>query len=190
MALNPASFLLRNSARSINFSPGQLHTVVSPFLQRRMVTRVFDSASVREGTSITPIQASCLCKSIQFTLSSPPFTYSICHCKNCKKIAGSAFLAHAYFKPSQLSFKKGEEKVRVYKDADTTSGNILNRSFCSDCGSALFTQPKGKEDDYIIVAPGVIEGAEKWAPRKELHAHAKWEWVKEIEVRPKPNPKL
>ncbi|KAJ7931673.1 Mss4-like protein [Mycena leptocephala] len=40
---------------------------------------------------------SCLCRKIRFTVVGEPFSYAVCHCSNCKKFAGSAFMTNAFF---------------------------------------------------------------------------------------------
>jgi hypothetical protein len=55
----------------------------------------------------------------------------------------------------------GKELVRQYQDSDTTSGNTLTRSFCTECGTSLFLSSPTKTD-WISVCPAAVDGSEAW----------------------------
>ncbi|GLB36749.1 putative glutathione-dependent formaldehyde-activating enzyme [Lyophyllum shimeji] len=110
---------------------------------------------------------SCLCRSVQFTITGEPFSFYVCHCKNCRKFTGSALSANTFFKPEQVVITKGSEDVKVYRDTDTASGNVLLRSFCPSCGASLFLGNDKKE--FTIVSFGTIEEDVDWVPRGERY---------------------
>ncbi|KAJ7140305.1 Mss4-like protein [Mycena crocata] len=132
---------------------------------------------------------SCLCKRIRFTVSGEPFQYAVCHCANCKKAAGSAFMTNAFFSSDKVSVTEGQDLLRKYQDSDTTSGNTLTRSFCSECGTSLFLSSPTKTD-WITVSPATIDDPQEWAPRRENRPDAKFPWVKELHMQPKHKDKL
>ncbi|KAF8903442.1 DUF636 domain-containing protein [Gymnopilus junonius] len=132
--------------------------------------------------------ASCLCSAVKFTLVGDPFHFVICNCRNCKKAAGSAFMANIMFKPEQVSFTQGEDTVSEFQDCNTISGRALTRTFCSKCGAQLFLIPAAR--NMLITHPSLIEEEVAWVPKKESHPHDRWSWVKEIAFHPKQKPKL
>ncbi|KAF8216726.1 Mss4-like protein [Mycena galopus ATCC 62051] len=128
-------------------------------------------------------QGSCLCNKIRFTVEGNPFTYAVCHCINCKKFAGSAFMTNAFFAPDKINVTEGEEFLKKYDDNWTTSGNTLTRSFCSNCGTSLFlTSPTKKE--WITVCPATVADQE-WVPRHENRPDARCPWVADLTMEPK-----
>ncbi|KAF5362493.1 hypothetical protein D9756_002674 [Leucocoprinus leucothites] len=120
----------------------------------------------------------CLCKTIRYEVTGDPFHYVLCHCDNCKRAAGSAFMAHSYWKPEQLKITQGEPSIRHYSDNDTQSGNTIIRSFCFICGSSLFV--KAAKGDFMIAQPGAIEGHQAWTPKKEVFAESRAAWLRDI----------
>ncbi|KAF2239337.1 hypothetical protein EV356DRAFT_502366 [Viridothelium virens] len=40
---------------------------------------------------------SCLCGTIRYSLSSPPTQCVLCHCNNCQKSSGSAFMTNNWY---------------------------------------------------------------------------------------------
>ncbi|KAF7370438.1 Duf636 domain protein [Mycena sanguinolenta] len=128
------------------------------------------SSTVRNG--------SCLCHKIRFTVEGDPFTFVVCHCSNCQKFAGSAFMTIAFFAPDarfsritclklpltqyyaqKVAITEGQDFIKAYDDNDTTSGNTLTRRFCSNCGASLFLSSLVKTD-WMTVCPGLVEGQE------------------------------
>ncbi|KAJ6514933.1 hypothetical protein C8R47DRAFT_496558 [Mycena vitilis] len=93
----------------------------------------------------TPVQrlGSCMCKRVRFTVAGEPFQFVV--------------------------LTEGADLVRKYEDNDTTSGNTLTRSFCSECGSSLFLSSPTKTD-WISVCPAAIDDDQSWggAPRREV----------------------
>ncbi len=57
----------------------------------------------------------------------------ICHCSNCRKVAGSLFASNLMIENERLSIL-GEENLAVFKDYNTTTGNPVSRFFCKTCG--------------------------------------------------------
>jgi len=125
--------------------------------------------------------ASCLCGKACFTVTGDPFFYAVCHCSNCKKFSGSAFMTNAFFRPHQVSVTAGEDVIRKYQDSNTKSGNTLTRSFCSECGSSLFLSSP-KKTDWISVCPASVDGPHDWVPQEENRPDAKYSWVTELHM--------
>ncbi|BEJ12994.1 hypothetical protein CspHIS471_0301680 [Cutaneotrichosporon sp. HIS471] len=62
----------------------------------------------------------------------------VCYCKSCRSLHTSESL-NLKTEVDQVKVTKGTPKV--YKDTHTDSGKTINRNFCGDCGSALFSDP-------------------------------------------------
>ncbi|KAJ6519031.1 DUF636 domain-containing protein [Mycena sanguinolenta] len=133
--------------------------------------------------SSTIRNASCLCHKVRFTVEGEPFTYTICHCTNCQRAAGSAFMTNASFAPEKVIVTEGQEFIKAYDDNDTTSGNIITRRFCSNCGTNLFLSSPVKTD-WMALSPAMVEG-QNWVPRRENRPDTKCSWVTEIHLEPK-----
>ncbi|KAJ7656288.1 DUF636 domain-containing protein [Mycena polygramma] len=127
---------------------------------------------------------SCLCKRVRFTVVGEPFQYAVCHCVNCKKFTGSAFMTNAFFGADKITVTEGADLVRKYDDNDTTSGNTLTRSFCSGRGASLFLSSPTKTD-WISVCPAAVNDDQAWVPRKENRPDVKFPWVTALHIEPK-----
>ncbi|KAJ7180841.1 Mss4-like protein [Mycena filopes] len=133
---------------------------------------------------------SCLCTKVRFTVQGEPFTYALCHCINCRKFAGSAFMTNAFFSPDKVTVTEGEDFIRRYQDSDTTSGNTITRSFCSECGTSLFLSSPTKPD-WMSLCPSAVGDPKEWVPRRENRPDVKLPWITGLHMEPKPKrPKL
>jgi len=81
-----------------------------------------------------PQKGGCHCGALRYELSAPPLMIYNCHCANCQKITGSAFVVSATIPEAAFAFTKGEpKKVEWASDA----GNKRFGWFCGDCGSRI-----------------------------------------------------
>ncbi|KAJ3502181.1 hypothetical protein NLJ89_g9003 [Agrocybe chaxingu] len=134
-------------------------------------------------------KASCLCAGVKFTLEGDPFHFVVCHCQNCKKASGSAFVTNALFQSSKVTITEGQDLISNYKDGNTLSGNTITRCFCSKCGSSLFVKPA--KEGITITHPGLVdEPTVDWIPTKEFHKNDQFAWVKELVFNTKKAQKL
>ena len=82
-----------------------------------------------------------------------------------------------------------EEKatiVKVYKDGDTTTGSMLERTFCSNCGSNLTIKNVSKPNGNVVVCAGSVDGNhENFVPQSELFQHRRHAWVPAVKRPPK-----
>jgi len=122
---------------------------------------------------------SCLCQAVKYELTDDAFRKVLCHCTECKKATGSAFMANNWYQKDQLRVISGQENLQSYKYHSTESGVTLDRSFCSTCGSPLFVT-NSKSADAIIVTTGTMDMDELlhgWKPEMEYHCRRRRDWV-------------
>ena len=94
----------------------------------------------------------CLCGIITYELMNPPAMTGVCHCKNCQRQAGSAFSTLAGVAKADFVLKSGQ--MKIYKDSDTDTGNTVERHFCAECGSPIYSA--------VPDSPDVLD--ELWRP--------------------------
>jgi hypothetical protein len=90
-----------------------------------------------------PVTGSCLCGKIRFSIDAPVRELRACHCRNCQKASGAGGSVNAVVAGGAFRITQGTPK-RYSARAD--SGRVLNRYFCGDCGSPIYSQREGDED--------------------------------------------
>ncbi len=90
------------------------------------------------------LKGSCHCRSIEFEVESRyPYPFNLCYCSICRKTAGSGGFGinlSANFTTLKI---QGKQNISIYQakllGADgTSSTSPAQRSFCGQCGSALW----------------------------------------------------
>ncbi|THU92981.1 DUF636 domain-containing protein [Dendrothele bispora CBS 962.96] len=127
---------------------------------------------------------SCLCEANKFTVKGDPTLFIVCHCTNCKKQTGTAFMSNVMFKEENVDLT-GCQDVGQYADSKTQSGSTIFRHFCNKCGSSMFVKPDETRKMGIVIIPFVlIDGSDAWniGPTKEAFAEKKCSFVKELAI--------
>ena len=99
------------------------------------------------------ITGGCLCGNIRYSVSAPVEKIIACHCTNCQKASGTGASYNAVVPSAAVTFTAG--KPRLYADT-AASGNILNRYFCGDCGSPIYTQ-RAKVPEMMVLKVGTLD---------------------------------
>lgn len=116
----------------------------------------------------------CLCGEIKYELSNPPAMSGVCHCKNCQRQAGSAFSTICAV--AQADFKLSSGSPKVYQDADTATGNTVQRFFCANCGSPIYSALAG-QPDMLYLKSGTLDDTADFAPQFHVWGDSKQNWV-------------
>jgi hypothetical protein len=99
-------------------------------------------------------EGGCLCGAIRFRATAEPVQTTICHCRFCQRVTGSAFLVEPIFGKSNVVFSGAAPKV--YERRSDGSGKLVRLNFCGECGSPLFLG-FDRFPDYIGVFAGAFD---------------------------------
>ena len=116
---------------------------------------------------------SCLCGEITYQIPEKSMMEAVCHCKNCQKQAGSAFSTLAGIKKSDFKLI-GEPKLFV--DKATDSGAPVERYFCGNCGSPIYSALPS-QPDVIYLKTGTLDDTSEFKPSIHVWAGTKQNWV-------------
>lgn len=81
-----------------------------------------------------PLDGGCQCGAVRYRLNAAPLMIYCCHCTNCQKITGSAFVLSATVFEAAFEFVEGTPKKTEWK---SDAGNSRYGWFCSDCGCRI-----------------------------------------------------
>lgn len=102
-----------------------------------------------------PATGGCLCGNIRYTVNQPIEKIIVCHCTNCQKASGAGATHNAVLPTACLTLTEGQPKVF----ADTAaSGRILNRYFCGDCGSPIYSQ-RAAMPEMLVLKVGTLDAS-------------------------------
>ena len=115
----------------------------------------------------------CLCGSIQYQIPEKPLMEAVCHCKNCQRQGGSAFSTLAGINKPDFHI---EGKPKRYIDEDTDSGSPVERYFCGDCGSPIYSALPS-QPDVIYLKTGTLNDTSRFKPSAHVWCSTKQAWV-------------
>ncbi|MEM7099698.1 MAG: GFA family protein [Pseudomonadota bacterium] len=116
----------------------------------------------------------CLCGAIAYTIENAPGMTGICHCLNCQKQAGSAFSTLAAVPKTEFQITSG--KPKLYTDLATDSGNPVERYFCGNCGSPIYSALDSQPDN-IFLKTGTLDDTSNFIPQFHAWVSTKQNWV-------------
>lgn len=76
------------------------------------------------------LEGGCLCGEVRYRATGYPAHRMVCHCKTCRRAAGSPVVAWVTFAIGSFEFVKGEP-------ASFQSSPRVTRTFCGSCGTPL-----------------------------------------------------
>jgi hypothetical protein len=82
-----------------------------------------------------PLTGGCMCGAVRYEVDAPLEAAGYCHCTRCQRRTGAAASISALVAPGSFRIARGEELVGTYRPE-----NGFEKSFCSACGSALFSR--------------------------------------------------
>lgn len=121
----------------------------------------------------TPLTGGCLCGAIRYTVSAPVEKLIACHCTDCQHASGTGASINALLPSSALAVTKGSTKV-FSKPAD--SGNVLNRHFCADCGSPVYSQ-RANAPEFLVLKVGGLDSHEGLRVAMNIWTRSRRPWT-------------
>ncbi len=116
---------------------------------------------------------SCLCGHIEYEYHGQIGPSSYCHCVDCRKVTGSAFLVSIRLDYSHLKIVSGNQTKSYSKISD--SGNEIIREFCPICGSPLFTFSQS-HPDCVWIKAGSLDDPSIVKPSHQIWTNSKVDW--------------
>ncbi|WP_144876412.1 GFA family protein [Hyella patelloides] len=113
-------------------------------------------------------KGSCQCGAIEFEFESPYFL-TLCHCRNCQKLHGSAFAPILHGESNTFKWLKGEEFLSYFN-----SSSYVKRVFCRKCGSNM--PMVSHELNHIAVPASVMDTPVEQQPVAHFYTRSKATW--------------
>src|SRR6185295_12588289 len=86
-------------------------------------------------------EGGCACGEVRYRLTSGPMFVNCCHCKDCQRQVGSAFVINAIIETDRIERLSGEvEPTRM----PTDSGGIHDIYRCPKCRTAVWSDYGGR----------------------------------------------
>jgi len=116
----------------------------------------------------------CACGSIQFEFDTDPTFVAVCHCLDCKRASGGEAATFFGVPESDFTLISGRPKAFHYI---AQSGKGLDRNFCPDCGSRVFSTNLESFPGAVFATLGCIDNPAGIEPILEMFVKRRLTWV-------------
>lgn len=116
----------------------------------------------------------CLCGEIQYASSEPLAMMAVCHCKSCQRQSGSAYSTIGAVAKATFELTRGEPKL--YEDGSAESGGSVERWFCGNCGSPIYSVLAG-QPEILALKTGTLDDTADFQPAVHVWCRSKQNWV-------------
>jgi hypothetical protein len=122
------------------------------------------SAAGREG--------GCSCGAVRYRLGREPLIVHSCHCRNCQRQTGSAFVVNALIERDEVSVS-GAEPVAVGVPRDDGTSQRIFR--CPACQVAVWSEYGAPR--VVFVRVGTLDEPESLPPDVHIYTRSRLPWV-------------
>ena len=121
---------------------------------------------------MAPNEGGCSCGEVRYRLSSEPLFVRCCHCLNCQRQTGSAFVVNALIEADRVELLAGEPRpVAVRRDAG--DDQVIWR--CPTCRVALFSTYGWPAVRFVRA--GTLDDPASVEPDVHIYTRSKLPWV-------------
>jgi hypothetical protein len=118
------------------------------------------------------LEGGCSCGAVRYRLTSDPLFVHCCHCLNCQRQTGSAFVINVLIEADRVEIAQGElQSVEVPRDNGTTQ-EILR---CPECQVALYSHYTYPAISFVRA--GTLDEPAGVSPDVHIFTRSKLPWV-------------
>jgi hypothetical protein len=118
-------------------------------------------------------EGGCSCGATRYRLTSAPMFVNCCHCKDCQRQTGSAFVVNAIIEADRVVVS-GEEPIAIQVPTDSGRPHFINR--CRSCQIALWSTYGGRHQ-VRFVRVGTLDDPTALQPGAHIFTRSKLPWV-------------
>ena len=119
------------------------------------------------------LEGGCGCSTLRYRLRSAPMFVHCCHCRDCQRQTGSAFVLNALIETDRVTVLSGAPKP-VAVPTDSGRPHFIFR--CPDCQTAVWSEYGGLSQ-LRFVRVGTLDEPASLPPDIHIYTRSKLPWV-------------
>src|SRR2546425_11207488 len=133
----------------------------------------FGHVSRTEVSMTVTLNGGCACGEVRYRLTAAPMFVHCCHCLNCQRHTGSAFVINLLIEADRVEIVSGApEPINMPPE-----GGTPNRIFrCARCRVAVWSEYGGRSQ-ILVVRGGTLEEPSAVTPDVHIYTRSKLPWV-------------
>ncbi|HUJ45984.1 MAG TPA: GFA family protein [Rhizomicrobium sp.] len=122
---------------------------------------------------MTQLNGRCSCGAVKYRMTDAPMFIHCCHCLDCQRQTGSAFVLNALIEADRVEQLSGETRESP-QPTDSGRQHIIHR--CGECGTALWSNYGGRRE-IRFVRIGTLEKPSALSPDVHIYTRSKQPWL-------------
>jgi len=119
------------------------------------------------------LEGGCACGAVRYRLTSKPMFVHCCHCRDCQRQTGSAFVLNALIETDRVTLLSGEPRPVA---VPTDSGRPHEIFRCPTCQTAVWSD-YGRRGVLRFVRVGTLDDAAALPPDVHIYTRSKLPWI-------------
>ena len=115
----------------------------------------------------------CACGEVRYRLAGRPFAVHCCHCRDCQRETGSAFVINGLIETPHVEVAEGEPEAVLTPSASGKGQTIVR---CPTCKVALWSHYGGMGEKAAFVRVGTLEEPDACPPQVHIFTRSKQPW--------------
>jgi len=121
---------------------------------------------------MSTLEGGCSCGAVRYRLASAPLFVHCCHCLNCQKHTGSAFVINLLIEASRLELQGGAPEPVTMPPNGGTPNRIFRCPKCRVAVWSVYSKP-----GILFVRGGTLDDPAAAAPDVHIYTRSKLPWV-------------
>jgi hypothetical protein len=119
------------------------------------------------------IDGGCACGALRYRLASAPMFVHCCHCLDCQRQTGTAFVLNALIEADRVAVLSGDARPIAMP---TDSGRPHQIFRCAECQTAIWSEYGGRPQ-IRFMRVGTLDQPSAMAPDVHIYVRSKVPWV-------------
>jgi hypothetical protein len=106
-------------------------------------------------------EGGCDCRALRYRLTRAPLIVHACHCRDCRRLTGSAYAFNAWIEKEFVELLSGTPVRYARKGGSGTGHDVY---FCGSCGTTIYSDYLRPPGSYWWVRVGTLDDPDLLAP--------------------------
>ena len=115
----------------------------------------------------------CTCGAVRYRLQDKPFAVHCCHCRDCQRETGSAFVINGLIETPHVEVIEGEPETILTPSASGKGQQVVR---CPNCKVALWSHYGGMGEKAAFIRIGTLEEPDACPPHVHIFTRSKQPW--------------
>jgi hypothetical protein len=120
------------------------------------------------------LEGGCACKSLRYELTATPIIVHACHCRDCQRLTGSAFVINIWIEEAFV--ERRTAAPLSYELSGGSTGKPHEVFFCKTCGTYVWSKYHASPQ-FLFVRAGTLDTPEVIKPDVHIFTRSKVPWL-------------